>query len=96
MQSDENMMKVKKIGCNNVVINMIIGTGDRDSLRVFIESLSYMHNMVKTWENHGVDFQKENEVACKWKKKKFVKILKYELLTFWQTIIIIEFVADKK
>ena len=52
---------------------MIIGTGDRNSLRVFIKSLSELHNMVKTWENHGVDFQKGNEVACKWKKKKFVK-----------------------
>lgn len=52
---------------------MIIGTGDRDSLGVFIESLSYMHNMEKIWENCGVDFKNGNEVACKWKKKKFVK-----------------------
>lgn len=70
MQSDENMRKVKKIGRNNVVIYMIIGTGDRDSLRVFIESLSYMHNMVKTWEKRGVDFLKGNEVAYKQQKKK--------------------------
>ena len=55
MQSDENMRKVKKIGRNNVVIYMIIGIGDRDSLQVFIESLSELHNMVKTWENRGVD-----------------------------------------
>ena len=70
MQSDENIKKIKKIGRNNIVINMIIGTGDRDSLRVFIESLSELHNMVKKWENSGVDFEKGNEVAYKQQKKK--------------------------
>ena len=85
MQSDENMRNVKKIGRNNVVINMIIGTGDRNSLRVFIKSLSELHNMVKTWENRGVDFEKGNEVAYKCRKKKVRK--NFEIRT-------IDFLAD--
>ena len=85
MQSDENIRKIKKIGRNNVVINMIIGTGDRDSLRVFIESLSYMHNMVKTWEKRGVDFLKGNEVAYKCQKKKVRKNFEIRTIDFKMT-----------
>lgn len=69
---------------------MIIGTGDRDSLRVFIESLLYMHNMVKTWENRGVDFEKGNEVAYKCRKKKVRKNFEIRTIDFCPTKCIME------
>ena len=41
-----------------------------------------LYNMVKTWENRGVDFEKENEVAYKCRKKKVRKSFRIRTLDF--------------